>query len=449
MKRPFFEDDALVAYWADGGSDYVLVTFADAISLADTNRFFADRPAEKLGLTCLALVAKEPNWYPAASVAAVAERVRDRLSAFATRIGYGGSMGGYAALKFSRCLGLTHALALCPQSSIDPQECGPGGTWEHHFRSEMAGHGIQPGDVCGTAIVCYDHHHDEDRQHAERIAAAYPETHLLVVPHVGHHVTRTFAGTDNLHRLLEPLRRDDLPGIQSAVSSFRRQDGYRRNGVLYKAADRYPQLSARIAGNARAPLSCGISSPYATHVRILNNLLQQGHLEDAEILLRQIQDANGEDPGAAARATALWERWVKAPARAAAMSGIGTHFRTRAAFDLVDGRLVHVPADRLEDARHLVPLLLMRLDDSAGMLIVKDRHSRSYLSIDGNGTAAPASCPGARSIIQLSPAEAGGDARGWAIGREGRFLCANGHGPVTFDRTSVDLWEIFTLEAAA
>ena len=41
--------------------------------------------------------------------------IEDLIAPFQKRIGYGGSMGGYAAIKYSKLLGLSRVVSLVPQ----------------------------------------------------------------------------------------------------------------------------------------------------------------------------------------------------------------------------------------------------------------------------------------------------------------------------------------------
>src|SRR5271168_4492658 len=100
-------------------SSFVLITFGDLIMLASGLNFFAEAPTTKSEISCVGIMAKKGNWYPVESLKAAATALASIIQGYDRRITYGGSMGGYAAIKFSRLLGATEVISLCPQWSID------------------------------------------------------------------------------------------------------------------------------------------------------------------------------------------------------------------------------------------------------------------------------------------------------------------------------------------
>ena len=87
-------------------------------------------------------------------------------------------MGGYAALKHGRLLGLTHALAVSPQVSIDPAEA----PWEpraRFFRPPLhAGMRVAAADLAPAAFVLADPYDAEDWPHLELLEATGARTVL-------------------------------------------------------------------------------------------------------------------------------------------------------------------------------------------------------------------------------------------------------------------------------
>jgi hypothetical protein len=71
------------------------------------------------------------DWYQSLEMLAVCAAVRERTQGF-RRIGYGGSMGGYAAINFAEDLELAEIIAVCPQFSIDPARV----PFEHRWLAE-------------------------------------------------------------------------------------------------------------------------------------------------------------------------------------------------------------------------------------------------------------------------------------------------------------------------
>jgi tetratricopeptide (TPR) repeat protein len=132
-----------------------------------------------------AIVAFKSNrnyWYQDITeeqIATVNEHLR-RLRPGATRVGYGSSMGAYAAIQFSGAFALERVLAISPQFEIDQP-------WEQRwaadaakieFRHRISAASINPS--CAYFLV-YDPL-DRDGIHAEKIREAIPAQRFRDVP---------------------------------------------------------------------------------------------------------------------------------------------------------------------------------------------------------------------------------------------------------------------------
>lgn len=236
-----YEDDEIKVFFHRGNSEYLLVTFGDLVTLVDGERFSADVPVKKLGITCIGFMAKKGNWYPAPSMEMAYIRLEGIIKDYKKVIGYGGSMGGYASIKFSKLLGLTHSIAFCPQWTIDRKECGgtnPG--YQSYFKESMSGMAIKPGDVSGDIIVVYDPDHERDAFHARKIKDTYPATILQKSRSSDHHVTLILAGSKNLEKMLRLVYEMDYKGFQDESSKIRRAHPRRAKILLLKSARRHP-----------------------------------------------------------------------------------------------------------------------------------------------------------------------------------------------------------------
>jgi len=244
-RQVLYDDADLRVIWHGGRTDYLLITFGDMTTLASGDRFFADAPCVKAGITCLGIMPKRENWYPVESVARAVLACASRLAAYSDRVVYGGSMGGYAALKYSRLLGATTILALCPQWSIDPAECeGVDPGWGQHFHAGLSRMGIRLEDVAGEAFVVFDPAEPRDRFHARRIAATAHTVHLLSMPMVGHHVTRVLAGTERLLRLIAAGQKRDLSAFANIIRESRKRSSQRLRRLALRASRNHSKLLA-------------------------------------------------------------------------------------------------------------------------------------------------------------------------------------------------------------
>ncbi len=384
MPERVYEDDELAAFWRQGSTDYVLVTFGDAITLASGDRFFADVPAAKGDVTCLGIMTHRENWYPASAMRRLARAVAPLLSPYATRIGYGGSMGGYGAIKFSAVLGTSHTIALCPQWSIDRDECdGNDPGFQHWFRPYMAGHHIRPDEADGRVVLCFDPGDAIDRFHAVRLSEVVPSAFVIRMPMVGHHVTKAFAGTANLLELIAAVRNDDMPHLRMLAGRLRRQSAERAHNVLLRAATRHPVLAARAAHLPPATASSRLGRPSTFQLPLLASLLRRGREDEATALLHEIEtgETSPEDSSAAALVVAQYA----AACRRARIRVVRTHHDTVIVYDLLAGRIRHsrVPDHAMADA--MLPVHLHLDEKGSGRFCLDLEGDRFWLRLTPDG----------------------------------------------------------------
>lgn len=293
-----YEDDHLVAVWHPGSTDHLLVTFGDMVGLANGTRFFADGPVRKARISCLGYVAKAPNWYPAGSVARALDACRPLVESYTDRVIYGGSMGGYAAVKYSGLLRAREVIALCPQWSLDPAELG--GTpsaYERYFVPHMAGMGVTPGDVSGRVFLFFDPRQGEDRFHHDRIASVCGYSESFRLPSAGHHVTAMFAGSRHLVDLIGACRSGTPADRTRVAKTLRRTSGVRTRAVLTRAASLHPVLAARAWPRRRADLLPLPDRVGSFHVPLLRALLRHGRRDLVERHLDALLGAGSAEDG--------------------------------------------------------------------------------------------------------------------------------------------------------
>ena len=242
-----YDDDEIRVIWQNGSTDFLLMTFGDLITPANGHRYFADTPARKAGITALGIMSKRGNWYPKQNLHLAYRTIQPLIQGYATRIAYGGSMGGYAAIKFSRLLGATHVIALCAQWSIDMDECaGVNPSWQSYFDPGMRGMGIRPDDVAGHVFLFFDGFDALEMFHCRKIIEAYPSARHINVPMVSHHVTSVLAGTSNLLALLNACQALDFAALDRLSFETRRNHIVRRIALIEATLRRLPKLGYRM-----------------------------------------------------------------------------------------------------------------------------------------------------------------------------------------------------------
>lgn len=100
-----FEGDELVVHYHQAETDYILVTFEGAHEHEHaTSAFFGKPVIEKLGISCVGITAKANHWYLSKETKTAQEYTRDITKKFPKVIIIGNSMGGHAALAWSKFL---------------------------------------------------------------------------------------------------------------------------------------------------------------------------------------------------------------------------------------------------------------------------------------------------------------------------------------------------------
>lgn len=174
-----YEDSHIQVIHSPGAGKNLVITFGDMFYLANGLSFFAEIPAKKLNLSAIGFMAKTRNWYPQDSVRKAISEIADILSLSEFRVIYGGSMGGYAALKFSRLLGANRVYSLVPQFSINPQEI-----IDHRYNSYFdedlnTNNAITYHDLAGEVYITHDPVFQRDHQHVSLITRlGYPITFI-------------------------------------------------------------------------------------------------------------------------------------------------------------------------------------------------------------------------------------------------------------------------------
>lgn len=213
---------------------------------------FAYPLAEKYGISILHVVPNGADWYQYLEMPEVLDTIRDHLrpDAFA----YGSSMGGYGAIRFADDLGLSRALALAPQFSIDPERVPFERRWQDHSARIDFLHET-PRIRSARASVVVDSTHAGDMAHAGLIAAEGP-TDMISVPYGGHPpggvllelgllstIFEAFLhGTENIPQIndliFEKVKEQTSPSM--LVNQAKRLKGRRRLTILERAHEADP-----------------------------------------------------------------------------------------------------------------------------------------------------------------------------------------------------------------
>jgi hypothetical protein len=435
MPHIVYEDANLRVMFAPGQSAHLLVTFGDAEKLAEGTKFFADRVALTHRLTAIGFMAKAANWYPPASMAAALPDITPTLMSFSKRLVFGSSMGGYAAIKYSRLLGATHVVAYCPQWSIDPQDCGdnPSG-YEACFTPNMAGMAIAPSDMAGSIYQFFDPAHAVDAFHAGMIQRLNPAVRACHVYYAAHHLVPVLRGATLTRNLWDAVQAGEHARIYALINSVRRENPLRRQHLLEAAAGRHPYLTARTVNALRSRNTLNVLQPLAIYLRLCRAFVRRADYESAGAVLPILAPFLS-----AARLRAIWYQLQLFQSGATALPcGLATCHATRLFYNAFLGVLFHAQAPlSVHDKVGIFPVEATK--DGVRCLAVKlgGAHLACILAEDGHVDLVPAEASDPSGLLRVS----GSDTLIVMIGE--RYLCAEPDGRVAYDRTQLGPWEQF------
>ncbi len=229
MAHVVFSNNDVEVIFFKGSSDYLLITFAPLNAYADGSFFWGKGLAVRQNISTLGFVAKRGNWYPMASMCRAIEAASEVVANFSKIITYGASMGGYAALKYSKALGANKVIAMAPQYSIEPavMENFDDRFLKHFVPNWNDNMAIRREDVCGISYVFYDPIFEEDRKNVDLIENAGCEIVRMKVFYVNHFPTEIFASTASAMSLLGYVLQDNVLSIKKLVRDCRKRSAVR------------------------------------------------------------------------------------------------------------------------------------------------------------------------------------------------------------------------------
>ncbi len=200
------------------------------------------------------------------------------------RVGYGSSMGAYAAIQFSRALKLNTVLAISPQLEIDKRYDR---RWAQEARQVNFRHRIDKHAVWGSCryFIAYDPETD-DALHVKKFRSLVHQRQLeeIRVRFSGHPTTTYFAETGIIKDIaLSVLRSGSLGAID--VLSRRRHSAHYLLGLSGSLTRRRKYRSALIAIDKAISLGANTAEFHLQRCQVLHGL---GRHEEA---LRAQDDA--------------------------------------------------------------------------------------------------------------------------------------------------------------
>jgi len=204
-KQIIFEDEHIRAIFLPGDSNTLVLSFGDLITRASGLSINAEKSLIKYQYNVIGIMPKQKSWFPQASMIELAKIISPVLQGFKNIVGYGGSMGGYAAIKYSNLLNMNRVIAFVPQYSIDPDHVEDRRYAE--FFDAVANKDmqiqLQDVDAAREYVIVYDPYFSIDREHYLKIKELLPSLHTIHLPFTGHEALSVLASSSLLHDFIE------------------------------------------------------------------------------------------------------------------------------------------------------------------------------------------------------------------------------------------------------
>lgn len=204
-KQIIYEDDHIRVIYLASRHNTLVLSFGDLITRAKGNSINAEKSLAKYDYAMIGMMPKQKSWFPAESIQALLPILLPIVAAYQRIVAYGGSMGAYAAIKYSKLLQLDRVVAMVPQYSIDPEDVEDRRYVDFFDPTLHAQMRIQPADIAPGCeyILIYDPYYENDREQFEKIQQVIPDLHPLRLPYTGHEVIAVLANSALLHDFIE------------------------------------------------------------------------------------------------------------------------------------------------------------------------------------------------------------------------------------------------------
>lgn len=286
-------------------SNIIIVSFSGGAAPEQHNGSFFGAPlAKSLDIAFVGMVARASNYYLGDGIDdailtawEIIERIRGTAQRPVTIIGYGVSMGGYAAIKHARLLGLDFIIALAPTFSNDPDESSYKEIDLNAFNESMKGMAPKNAEVTVPCYLFYDPYNPYDKTAMEDYCKEVSQVTPIAVPYASHLVGLTLKGSRNFQAILRTImeggdfkalvRRIRLESVEN-IFNFLVDCSHKNIKLLLPALNTH---RAYISGARERFLTSGRTALSSTSRLLENNL----H-DDAVALLRMIRESAFDAP---------------------------------------------------------------------------------------------------------------------------------------------------------
>lgn len=248
-KQIIFEDEHIRVIFLKGSSDTLVISFGDLISRAKGMSINAEKSLIKYQYNVIGIMPKQKSWFPKTSMLNMQQQIEPILQQFKGIVGYGGSMGGYAAIKYSNLLNMQKIVAFVPQYSIDPnvvEDRRYAEFFDANIHQDMQ---IQADEVDSSReyIIVYDPYYAEDKEHFLKIQPLLPKMHVIHLPFTGHEALSVLASSELLNDFVE--KPFEITYFNKRVREVKKQSKFYYRHVLDALLPRHHQALLKILQN--------------------------------------------------------------------------------------------------------------------------------------------------------------------------------------------------------
>ncbi|NIE96621.1 hypothetical protein F3J02_09040 [Acinetobacter sp. Tr-809] len=245
-KQIIFEDEHIRVIFLKGSSDTLVISFGDLISRAKGMSINAEKSLIKYQYNVIGIMPKHKSWFPKSSMLQMQQQIQPILQQFKGIVGYGGSMGGYAAIKYSNLLNMQKIVAFVPQYSIDPDVVHDRRYAEFFDASIHQDMQIQADEVDSSReyIIVYDPYYAEDKEHFLKIQPLLPKMHVIHLPFTGHEALSVLASSQLLNDFV--VKPFEITYFYQRVREVKKQSKFYYRHVLDALLPRHHQALLKI-----------------------------------------------------------------------------------------------------------------------------------------------------------------------------------------------------------
>lgn len=417
-KQIIFEDEHIRVIFLKGNSNELIFSFGDLITRAKGLSINAEKSLIKYDYNVIGIMPKEKSWFPMQSMQNMMLEVEPYLTQFSTIIGYGGSMGGYAVLKYSKLLRMSRAIAFVPQYSIDPQLVEDRRYAEFFDISIHRDMQVTGDDVSSNTdyIIVYDPYYNEDKEHYLKIKAVLPHVMTLNLPFTGHEALSVLASSSLLNDFIRhPL---DQTYFYTQVRQVKKNSKFYYRNVIGQLMSRHSKALGRILKNNDLQLDPQYFDP------ALKQLITRIMLSRRQVTEQDLQKLG-----------------IKVNLPQESRLKLQDNFGSFLVFNLISSKIESYTQDAIYlNDKYLIPLLAQ----SSGLVKVEINRERYLIAMNDRRVMKLVKEDDALSA-DLSPLVLRKHDGYYVISYKGLNLTTDEHGVCTFSDAVIDVYARFIL----